>query len=64
MRTTVARITKRTVDALAPAERERVVWGDNLKGFSIRIHPTVSFGVDQRLLLKKPPLYRDMWRPS
>ena len=29
----VAKITKRTVDALAGQERERVVWGDDLTGF-------------------------------
>ena len=36
----MARITKRTVDALAPADREHVVWDDDLKGFGIRVHPT------------------------
>ena len=36
----MARITKRTVDALAPGERERVVWDDDLKGFGVRVHPT------------------------
>ena len=34
------KITKRTVDALAPAERERVVWDDDIKGFGVRVHPT------------------------
>ena len=34
------KITKRTVDALKPHERERVVWDDDLKGFGIRIHPS------------------------
>ena len=34
------RITKRTVDALKPKERERVVWDDDLKGFGVRIHPS------------------------
>ena len=29
----MAKITKRTVDALAGQERERVVWDDDLKGF-------------------------------
>ena len=36
----MARITKRTVDTLAPQERERVVWDDDLKGFGVRVHPT------------------------
>ena len=34
------RITKRTVDALRPKERERVVWDDDLKGFGVRVHPS------------------------
>ena len=34
------KITKRTVDALAPAEKERVVWDDDIKGFGVRVHPT------------------------
>ena len=34
------KITKRTVDALVPAERERIVWDDDIKGFGVRIHPT------------------------
>ena len=34
------RITKRTVDALKPEERERVVWDDDLKGFGVRVHPS------------------------
>ncbi len=34
------RITKRTVDALKPNERERVVWDDELKGFGVRVHPS------------------------
>ena len=36
----MARITKRTVDALKAGERERVVWDDDLKGFGVRVHPT------------------------
>ena len=36
----MAKITKRTVDALAAEERERVVWDDDLKGFGLRVHPT------------------------
>ena len=30
------KIIKRTVDALGPAERERVVWDDDIKGFGVR----------------------------
>ena len=29
------KITKRAVDALLPAERERVVWDDDIKGFAV-----------------------------
>ena len=36
----MAKITKRTVDALKPHERERVVWDDDLKGFGVRVHPS------------------------
>ena len=32
----MARITKRTVDALAAHERERVVWDDEITGFGVR----------------------------
>ena len=38
--TTMPKITKRAVDALLPAERERVVWDDDIKGFGVRVHPT------------------------
>ena len=34
------KIIKRSVDALVPAERERVVWDDDIKGFGVRVHPT------------------------
>ena len=34
------KITRRTVDALKPHERERVVWDDDLKGFGVRVHPS------------------------
>ena len=34
------KITKRTVDALTPSGRERVVWDEDLKGFGVRVHPT------------------------
>ena len=30
------KIIKRTVDALVPAERERVVWDDDIRGFGVR----------------------------
>ena len=36
----MAKITKRTVDALAGQERERVVWDADLKGFGVRVHPS------------------------
>ena len=36
----VAKITKRTIDALKASDRECVVWDDDLKGFGVRIHPT------------------------
>ena len=36
----MARITKRTVDALVAHDRERVVWDDDIKGFGVRVHPT------------------------
>ena len=32
----MAKITKRTVDALVGQERERVVWDDDLKGFGVK----------------------------
>ena len=34
------KITKRAVDVFAPAEKERVVWDDDIKGFGVRVHPT------------------------
>ena len=36
----MAKITKRTVDALRAESRERVVWDDDIKGFGVRIHPS------------------------
>ena len=39
-KTKMPKITKRTVDALKPHERERVVWDDDLKGFGVRVHPS------------------------
>jgi len=34
------KLDKRTVDALAAEERERVVWDDELPGFGLRIYPS------------------------
>ncbi len=34
------KITKRAVDALKPAGRERVVWDDDVTGFGVRVHPS------------------------
>ena len=36
----MAKITKRTIDALVGQERERVVWDADLKGFGVRVHPS------------------------
>ena len=36
----MAKITKRSVDALRPEDRERVVWDDDIKGFGVRVHPS------------------------
>ena len=33
-------MTKRAVDAFKPAERERVVWDDDIPGFGVRVHPS------------------------
>ena len=34
------KITKRIVDALVPADKERIVWDDDIKGFGVRVHPS------------------------
>ncbi len=34
------RLGKRSVDGLAPAEKEYVIWDDELKGFGIRVRPS------------------------
>ena len=34
------KITKRTVDALKPMERDRVVWDEEIRGFGVRVHPS------------------------
>lgn len=34
------KITKRTVDALVPRSRERMLWDDDIKGFGVRVHPS------------------------
>ena len=36
----MAKITKRTVDALEPREREHVLWDDEIKGFGVRVRPS------------------------
>ena len=35
----MAKITKRLVDALAPAERDKLVWDETLKGFGVKCTP-------------------------
>ena len=34
------KITKRTVDALEPRDREHVLWDDEIKGFGVRVRPS------------------------
>ena len=34
------RLTKRTVDALQPAERPWIAWDDKLPGFGVRVYPS------------------------
>ena len=34
------KITKRTVDAMVPREREHVLWDDEIKGFGVRVRPS------------------------
>jgi integrase len=36
----VVKITKRTVDAAAPGEREYTIWDSEISGFGLRIYPT------------------------
>jgi integrase len=36
----MAKITKRTVDALRPGEKEVLAWDDELKGFGVRMQPS------------------------
>ena len=36
----MARITKRTVDALEPRDSEHVLWDDEIKGFGVRVRPS------------------------
>lgn len=33
-------LSKRTVDAIRPAERDIVVWDDALSGFGVRVKPS------------------------
>lgn len=35
----MARLTKRTLDALRPAADDYFVWDDELKGFGVRVSP-------------------------
>ena len=39
-RRTLARITKRIVDALTAREREYMLWDRDIKGFGVRVHPS------------------------
>ncbi|MDE0000095.1 MAG: Arm DNA-binding domain-containing protein, partial [Rhodospirillaceae bacterium] len=43
-------LTKRSVEALQPAERSWIAWDDRLTGFGVRIHPagTKTFIVNYR----------------
>ena len=43
-------LTKRTVDALQPAEKPWIAWDDKLTGFGVRIQPsgTKAFIVNYR----------------
>ena len=34
------KITKRTVDALEPRDREHVLWDGEIKGFGVRVRPS------------------------
>ena len=34
------KITKRTVDALEPRDREHVLWDDEITGFGVRVRPS------------------------
>ena len=34
------KITKRTVDAIEPRDREHVLWDDEIKGFGVRVRPS------------------------
>ena len=36
----MAKISKRTVDALEPRDREHVLWDDELRGFGVRVRPS------------------------
>ena len=41
------RLTKRTVEAIRPGERDRFLWDDELRGFGLRVYPS---GVRKYLL--------------
>jgi hypothetical protein len=36
----MARLTKRTVDALVPTQKEQVIWDDAIPGFGLRVMPS------------------------
>ena len=36
----MARITKKSVDALTARQREYMLWDDDIKGFGVRVHPS------------------------
>ncbi|WP_312798593.1 tyrosine-type recombinase/integrase [Tianweitania sp.] len=36
----MAKITKRSVDAAAPADKEFFIWDDEMKGFGLRVYPS------------------------
>ncbi len=60
------KITKRAVDALKPAERERVVWDDDVKGFGVRVHPAAARSTSSSTATRDAPSRRpsDRTAPS
>jgi hypothetical protein len=55
-----ARITKRLVDQVAPAERDLFVWDTSLRGFGLKVTPTGSriYVVQYRMGGRSTPLKR------
>ena len=55
-----ARITKRLVDQVAPAERDLFVWDTSLRGFGLKVTPTGSriYVVQYRMGGRNTPLKR------